>query len=62
MASPTLLHWTGLSNLTYRVETATNLVAPVWTTLGATQSPTTTLQFNLPPPTNAARYYRAVYP
>lgn len=60
--TPGILQWQGLSNLTYTVQTSTNLTQTNWPTLGTATAPTTTLFFTNTPATNTERYYRVVYP
>ena len=60
--TPGILQWQGLSNLSYSVQTSTNLTQTNWTTLGTATTPNTTLFFTNTPATNTERYYRVVYP
>lgn len=57
-----VLQWNGLSNLTYHVETSTNLAATTWTSLGTAVSPSTLLVFTNFPTTDSQRFYRVTYP
>ncbi len=57
-----VLQWQGLSNLTYTIQSSTNLTPPDWTALGTATSTDGTLWFTNAPATNAQRYYRVVYP
>jgi endonuclease/exonuclease/phosphatase family metal-dependent hydrolase len=57
-----ILQWQGLSNLTYTIQTSTNVTQPDWTSLGTATSTDGTLLFTNAPATNAQRYYRVVYP
>ena len=57
-----VMQWQGLSNLTYTVQTSTNLAQTNWTTLGTAVSPNTAISFTNAPATNTERYYRVVYP
>ena len=57
-----VMQWQGLSNLTYTVQTSTNLAQTNWTTLGTVVSPNATISFTNTPATNTQRYYRVVYP
>lgn len=57
-----VLHWQGLSNLTYKVQTSTNLTTTNWTTLGTATAPNGALSFTNAPTTDEQRYYRVVYP
>lgn len=57
-----LLRWQGLSNLSYTVQSRTNLAAGSWLFVGRTSSLTGMLSFPLPD-TNASQYFfRVVYP
>jgi len=62
MPAPTLLSWAGLSNLTYRVESATNPVAPAWATLGTAMAPGPVVVFSNSVLQDACRVFRVVYP
>jgi len=57
-----VMQWQGLSNLTYTIQTSTNLAQTNWTTLGAVVSPSATIFYTNKPATNTERYYRVVYP
>lgn len=57
-----VLQWQGLSNLSYTIQTSTNLTQTNWITLGTATSPSTFVSFTNAPATNAERYYRVVYP
>lgn len=57
-----VMQWEGLSNLTYTVQTSTNLATTNWTTIGAAASPDGVLSFTNIPANEAERYYRVVYP
>jgi endonuclease/exonuclease/phosphatase family metal-dependent hydrolase len=57
-----VMQWQGLSNLTYTVQTSTNLAQPNWDTLGTAASASATVGFTNLPATNTERYYRVVYP
>ncbi len=57
-----VMQWQGLSNLTYTVQTRTNLAQTNWTTLGTAASPNVTISYTNTPATNAERYYRVIYP
>ena len=57
-----VMQWQGLSNLTYTIQSNTNLAQTNWTTLGTATSPDATLFFTNTPATNTERYYRVVYP
>jgi endonuclease/exonuclease/phosphatase family metal-dependent hydrolase len=57
-----VMQWQGLSNLTYTIQSNTNLAQTNWTTLGSATSPDATLFFTNTPATNTERYYRVVYP
>lgn len=59
---PSLLCWTGLSNLAYRVESCTNLARPDWISLGLVKSPSNLLLFTNSAPADTTRWYRVVYP
>ncbi len=57
-----VLQWQGLSNLSYTVQTSTNLAQTNWMTLGTAASVNATISFTNTPATNTERYYRVVYP
>ena len=57
-----VMQWQGLSNLTYTVQTSTNLAQSNWSTLGTAASVNATISFTNTPATNTERYYRVVYP
>ncbi|MGC3956452.1 MAG: immunoglobulin domain-containing protein [Verrucomicrobiota bacterium] len=57
-----ILQWQGLSNLTYTIQTSTNLTSTNWSTLGTATAPNGALSFTNLPATDAQRYYRVVYP
>ena len=57
-----VMQWQGLSNLTYTVQTSTNLALTNWSTLGTAASLNATIFFTNAPATNTERYYRVVYP
>lgn len=59
---PGILQWPGLSNLTYTVQTSTNLTQTNWMTLGTAASTGTLISFTNAPATDEQRYYRVVYP
>jgi endonuclease/exonuclease/phosphatase family metal-dependent hydrolase len=56
-----VLHWTGLSNATYRVQRATNLAAPAWLDAGTARSADGRLSFTNTSLLNPC-FYRVVYP
>jgi endonuclease/exonuclease/phosphatase family metal-dependent hydrolase len=60
--APGILQWSGLSNLTYTVQSQTNLADTNWATLGTVASPDTTLYFTNQPATDPQRFYRVIYP
>lgn len=62
MPTPSLLHWLGLSNLPYRVETATNLIAPAWTPCGTASSPGLEVWFTNAASETPTRAFRVQYP
>ena len=57
-----VMQWQGLSNLSYTVQTSTNIAQTNWTTLGTAASVNATISFTNTPATNTERYYRVVYP
>ena len=57
-----VVQWQGLSNLTYTVQSRTNLTQTNWATLGTAASPNNTISFTNLPASAAQRYYRVVYP
>ena len=57
-----VLQWQGLSNLTYTVQSRTNLMQTDWLTVGIVASPNNTISFTNLPGGEAQRYFRVVYP
>ena len=57
-----VLQWQGLSNLTYTIQTCTNLTQTNWAPLGTATSTDGTLLFTNTPAIDTQRYYRVVYP
>jgi hypothetical protein len=53
------LHWTGLTNVTYAVQSSMNLAS--WTTLGTVSCTQTNCSFN-DPNTGTLRFYRVAVP
>lgn len=62
MPTAGLLQWEGLSNLTYTVQSRTNLDQTNWPALGNASSPNNTISFTNLPASEAQHYYRVVYP
>lgn len=60
LVAPGLLHWTGLSGLTYTVQT--NAALTNWATAGTVNSSTTSFWFTNAVPASDANFYRVVYP
>ncbi len=57
-----VLHWQGMSNVTYTVQMTTNLSFTNWLTLGTATSTGTNLSFTNAPSTEVQRFYRVIYP
>ena len=57
-----VVQWQGLSNLTYTVQSRTNLAQTNWPALGNAASPNNTISFTNLPASETQRYYRVVYP
>ncbi|MDD5141283.1 MAG: hypothetical protein PHY43_13610 [Verrucomicrobiales bacterium] len=62
MSSAGIIRWSGVSNLTYTVQTLTNLAATNWLTLGTAASTTTNLSFTNSDVGAPQRFYRVTYP
>jgi len=62
MVSKGLIRWQGLSNLTYSVQSRTNLTQTNWPMLGTASSPSNTIWFTNPASTNSLRLFRVTYP
>jgi len=60
--TPHLLQWEGLSNLTYTVQSRTNLTQTNWPTLGTASSSSSTIWFTNSESTNGLRLFRVTYP
>lgn len=60
LVAPGLLHWTGLSGLTYTVQT--NAALTNWATAGTVTSGTTSFWFTNAVPASDANFFRVVYP
>ena len=60
LVAPGLLHWTGLSGLTYTVQT--NAALTNWATAGTVTSSTTSFWFTNAVPASDANFFRVVYP
>lgn len=62
MVSRDLIRWQGLSNLTYTVQSRTNIAQTNWPTIGTVTSPSSTLWFTNPASTNGLRLFRVTQP
>lgn len=62
LPAPGLLEWAGLSNLSYTVQSRTNLELGDWQILGRTSSPTGHLTFPIPETGTAQQFFRVLYP
>jgi len=62
MVSKGLIRWQGLSNLTYSVQSRTNLTQTNWPALGTASSGSNTIWFTNPATTNGFRFFRVTYP
>jgi endonuclease/exonuclease/phosphatase family metal-dependent hydrolase len=62
IAAPGVLSWHGLSNLTYAVQSSTNLGSSNWTTIGTVTSPTAHLLFTNQSGDAAQQFYRVIVP
>jgi hypothetical protein len=62
MDSPRVIHWQGLSNLAYTIQSKTNLSQTTWPTIGTASSPSTTIYFTNAPSGEHQQFYRVVFP
>ena len=62
MVSRSLIRWEGLSNLTYTVQSRTNVTQTNWPAIGTASSPSRTIWFTNPASTNSLRLFRVTYP
>jgi hypothetical protein len=62
IVSPGLLQWDGLSNLTYTVQSRTNLTSTNWPALGTAASPSNTIWFTNSADADEVRIFRVTYP
>jgi endonuclease/exonuclease/phosphatase family metal-dependent hydrolase len=62
MSSADIIRWFGVSNLTYTVQTKTNLATTNWLTLGTASSTTTNFSFTNSSAGTVERFYRVTYP
>jgi hypothetical protein len=60
--SASVLHWQGMSNLTYTVQGITNLAQTNWPTLGTATSTTMTFSFTNSSTGALQRFYRVTFP
>lgn len=62
LSSNGVLHWQGLRNVTYTVQTKTNLLTANWLTLGTATSTTTNVSFTNSTNSEVQQYFRVIYP
>ncbi len=62
ISPPGIIRWQGISNVTYTVQTKTNLLFPNWLTLGAATSTSTDFVFTNSAVGEVQRFYRVAYP
>ena len=62
MDSPGVIRWQSLSNVTYTVQSQTNLAATDWFALGSATSPTTNFSFTNASTAAGQRFYRVTWP
>lgn len=62
LKSTNIIRWSGVSNLTYTVQSKTNLISTNWLTLGTATSTTTNLSFTNSSSGTPQRFYRVTYP
>jgi endonuclease/exonuclease/phosphatase family metal-dependent hydrolase len=60
--STNIFRWSGVSNLTYSVQTKTNLTVTNWLTLGTASSATTNFSYTNSTSGSIQRFYRVTYP
>jgi hypothetical protein len=57
-----VIHWQGLSNLAYTVQSKTNLAQTNWPTIGTASSANGTIYFTNPVVGGPQQFYRVVFP
>jgi endonuclease/exonuclease/phosphatase family metal-dependent hydrolase len=62
LKSTNIIRWSGVSNLTYTVQSKTNLISTNWLTLGTVTSTTTNLSFTNLSIGAPQQFYRVTYP
>jgi hypothetical protein len=62
MASANIIRWIGVSNLTYSVQTKSDLNFSNWLTLATVSSPTANFAFTNTLPATNQSFYRVSYP